>query len=92
LLKGSIGDAWKQSGFFIELYTDGGVLKSRAAFDVDQFVLITSDDENSFPFVVEDGELTLNSARIRTIRGGAWISDNNKMQIDGIQGTIEIYS
>lgn len=92
LLKGSIGDTWKQSGFFIELYTDDGVLKSRAAFDVDQFVLITSDDENSFPFVVEDGELTLNSARIRTIRGGAWISDNNKMQIDGIQGTIEIFS
>ncbi len=92
LLKGSIGDTWKESGFFIELYTDDGVLKSRAAFDVDQFVLITSDDENSFPFVVENGELTLNSARIRTIRGGAWISDNNKMQIDGIQGTIEIYS
>lgn len=92
LLKGAIGDTWKESGFFIELYTDDGVLKSRAAFDVDQFVLITSDDENSFPFVVENGELTLNSARIRTIRGGAWISDNNKMQIDGIQGTIEIYS
>jgi len=92
LLKGSIGDEFKQSGFFVELYTDEGVLKSRAAFDVDQFVLITSDDENAYPFVVEDGELKLNSARIGTIRGGAWISDNNKMQINGIQGTIEIYS
>ncbi|MDM9644460.1 phage tail protein [Rhizobium sp. S163] len=92
LLKGSMGDTWKESGFFIELYTADGVLKSRAAFDVDQFVLLTSDDENSFPFVVENGELTLNSARIRTIRGGAWISDNNKMQINGIQGAIEIFS
>jgi hypothetical protein len=92
LLKGAIGDTWKESGFFIELYTADGVLKSRAAFDVDQFVLLTSDDENSFPFVVENGELTLNSARIRTIRGGAWISDNNKMQINGIQGAIEIFS
>lgn len=92
LLKASIGDEFKESGFFIELYTDAGVLKSRAAFSVDQFVVLTSDDENSFPFVVEDGELTLNTARIKTIRGGAWISDNNKLQIDGIAGTIEVFA
>ncbi|MDP9809346.1 hypothetical protein J2W42_002194 [Rhizobium tibeticum] len=91
LLKGAIGDAWKQSGFFIELYTQGGVLKSRAAFDVDQFVLNTG-GVASLPFVVENGELKMNAARIGTIRGGAWIADNNKLQINGIAGTIEVYS
>lgn len=92
LLKGSIGASWEESGLFMEIYTVDGVLKSRIAFDADQFVVITSDDTSASPFVIENGELTLNSARIGSIRGGDWTSDNGKMKLDGIQGSIEIFS
>jgi hypothetical protein len=69
LLKAELDDEFMESGFFIELYTDEGVLKSRAAFNVGQFV-VTDGGEASYPMVFEDGELKLNIANIGLVNAG----------------------
>ncbi|RVH65338.1 phage tail protein, partial [Sinorhizobium meliloti] len=56
MLRAGTNQSFKVSGFYIELYTQGGVQKSRMAIQVDQF-LVFSGNSGHLPFVFENGEL-----------------------------------
>ncbi|RVE90127.1 phage tail tip fiber protein [Sinorhizobium meliloti] len=91
MLRAGTNQSFKVSGFYIELYTEGGVQKSRMAIQVDQF-LVFSGNSGHFPFVFENGELKLAIANIGTVNAGLLQSLNGKMKIDLNNGTIEIFS
>lgn len=92
MLRASLGDVFKDSGFYIEIYTEGGVLKSRFAVKADQFVIWNGGSNAFLPIVIENGELKLNIANIGLVRSGRILSQNGKMDINLNNGTIEIYS
>ncbi|RVI43241.1 phage tail tip fiber protein [Sinorhizobium medicae] len=91
LLRAGTNQSFKVSGFYVELYTDGGVQKSRMAVQADQF-LVTSGNSHHYPLVFENGELKLAVADIGTVNAGLLQSLNGKMKIDLNNGTIEIFS
>ncbi|MBD9573576.1 phage tail protein [Ensifer sp. ENS08] len=92
MLRATLNDTFKDSGFYIEIYTQGGVLKSRFAVKADQFVVWNGGSNAFLPIVIENGELKLNIANIGLIRSGRLLSQNGKMDINLNNGTIEIYS
>ncbi|MQX97656.1 phage tail protein, partial [Sinorhizobium medicae] len=65
LLRAGTNQSFKVSGFYVELYTEGGVQKSRMAVQADQF-LVTSGNNRHYPLVFENGELKLAVANIGT--------------------------
>lgn len=91
MLRAGTSESFKVSGFFVELYTEGGVQKSRMAVQADQF-LVTSGNSRHYPLVFENGELKLAIANIGTVNAGLLQSLNGKMKIDLNNGTIEILS
>ncbi len=91
LLRAGTSQSFKVSGFYVELYTEGGVQKSRMAVQADQF-LVTSGNNRHHPLVFENGELKLAIANIGTVNAGLLQSLNGKMKIDLNNGTIEIFS
>ncbi|WQO64978.1 phage tail protein [Sinorhizobium medicae] len=91
LLRAGTSQSFKVSGFYVELYTEGGVQKSRMAVQADQF-LVTSGNSRHYPLVFENGELKLAVANIGTVNAGLLQSLNGKMKIDLNNGTIEIFS
>jgi hypothetical protein len=91
MLRAGTNQSFKVSGFYIELYTQGGVQKSRMAIQVDQF-LVFSGNSGHLPFVFENGELKLAIANIGTVNAGLLQSLNGKMKIDLNNGTIEVFS
>ncbi|RVM17642.1 phage tail protein [Sinorhizobium meliloti] len=91
LLRAGTSQSFKVSGFYVELYTEGGVQKSRMAVQADQF-LVTSGNNRHYPMVFENGELKLAIANIGTVNAGLLQSLNGKMKIDLNNGTIEIFS
>ncbi|APO74276.1 hypothetical protein AM571_CH01441 [Rhizobium etli 8C-3] len=90
-LRGSINDVYKESGFYLELYTEGGVQKSRFAVLADQFV-VTDGSISTLPMVFEGGALKLQIANIGTVTAGILQSPNGKMVINLNAGTIEVFS
>ncbi|MDW9444803.1 phage tail protein [Sinorhizobium meliloti] len=91
LLRAGTNQSFKVSGFYVELYTEGGVQKSRMAVQADQF-LVFSGNNRHYPMVFEDGELKLAIANLGTVNAGLLQSLNGKMKIDLNNGTIEIFS
>ncbi|RVL26315.1 phage tail tip fiber protein, partial [Sinorhizobium meliloti] len=91
LLRAGTNQSFKVSGFYVELYTEGGVQKSRMAVQADQF-LVFSGNNRHYPMVFENGELKLAIANIGTVNAGLLQSLNGKMKIDLNNGTIEIFS
>ncbi|MGN7749716.1 phage tail protein [Sinorhizobium sp. 22678] len=91
LLRAGTSQSFKVSGFYVELYTEGGVQKSRMAVQADQF-LVTSGNNRHYPMVFENGALKLAIANIGTVNAGLLQSLNGKMKIDLNNGTIEIFS
>ncbi|TRA97049.1 MULTISPECIES: phage tail protein [Agrobacterium] len=63
MLRAGSGSNYVTSGFFIEIYTEGGVQKSRAALDVDQFV-VTKGGVSLAVFAIVDGIVKILNARI----------------------------
>lgn len=55
LLRAGTSQSFKVSGFYVELYTEGGVQKSRMAVQADQF-LVTSGNNRHYPMVFENGD------------------------------------
>ncbi len=92
MLRATLGAQFKDSGFYIELYTEAGVLKSRFAVKADQFVVWNGGNNAFLPIVIENGELKLNIANIGLVRSGRLLAQNGKMDINLNNGTIEIYS
>ncbi|MEB2845935.1 phage tail protein [Endobacterium cereale] len=77
LIRGSTGVAYKETGFFLELYTELGVQKSRFAVMSDQFI-VTNGVSSALPMVFENGELKLQIANIGTIRAALMISPSGR--------------
>lgn len=77
-LRGSTSDVFKESGFFLELYTVGGIQRSRFAVMADQFI-VTDGSNNTLPMVFEDGVLKLQIANIGTVTAGLIQSSNGKV-------------
>lgn len=92
MLRATLGGQFKDSGFYVELYTESGVLKSRFAVKADQFVVWNGGNNAFLPIVIENGELKLNIANIGLVRSGRLLAQNGKMDINLNNGTIEIYS
>lgn len=82
-------DEFKESGFFLELYTTGGVQKSRFAVMADQFV-VTNGTSGTLPMVFEGGALKLQIANIGTVTAGVLQSANGKMVINLSAGYMSI--
>lgn len=81
-----------QSGLVIEIYNDGGTLKSRVAIQSNQFV-VTDGTNNSSPLVFENSEMVLRVARIGTAYFDQLSSDDGKLVITGgSTAGIEIFS
>ncbi len=89
LVRAGTGGSFIESGFYLEIYTDGGVQRSRFAVNADQFVVLNNGQR---PLVFEGGELKLNVANIGTVRAGYMESLNNKMIVDLNAGRIIIRS
>ncbi|TGR71430.1 phage tail protein [bacterium M00.F.Ca.ET.194.01.1.1] len=63
LLRGGAGQTYKDTGFFLELYTSGGVQRSRMAIKVDQFSV--SDGSAAYAvFAIEGGVVKIINALI----------------------------
>ncbi|MET3602214.1 phage tail protein, partial [Martelella mangrovi] len=89
LIRAGTGGAFRESGFYLEVYTEGGIQRSRFAVNADQFVVLNNGQR---PLVFEGGTLKLNVADIGTVRAGYMESLNNKMIVDLNAGRIIIRS
>jgi hypothetical protein len=65
-IRANTGAAYKDAGFFLELYTTGGVQRSRFAVLADQFV-VTDGATNTLPMVYEGGVLKLQNIRVNSL-------------------------
>ncbi|OWK26581.1 hypothetical protein AJ87_05870 [Rhizobium yanglingense] len=81
MLRGSISGTFKESGMFLELYTQGGVQKSRFAVLADQFV-VTDGSTTTLPMVFENGQLKLAIANIGTVTAGVISFGGGKVVIN----------
>ncbi|MDX0178620.1 phage tail protein [Sinorhizobium meliloti] len=91
MLRAGTDQSFKVSGFFVEIYTEGGVQKSRMAVQSDLFV-VTSGNNRHYPLVYENGVLKLAIADIGTVNSGRLLALNGKMDINLNNGTIEVFS
>ncbi len=92
MLRAGVNDQFKESGFYVEIYTENSVLKSRFAVKADQFVVWNPGSAAYLPFVFENGELRLNVLNAGLIRAGRFLSYNNKVDFNLNAGTLEFYS
>ncbi len=90
VMRASLGDQYKETGQYYEIYTENGVLKSRAATKVDQWV-VTDGVTRNYAMLYQGGVLRLNIADIGTVYAGKMILGGGKLVIDGWYGTIEVW-
>ncbi|WP_457812957.1 phage tail protein [Sinorhizobium meliloti] len=91
LLRAGTSQSFKTSGFFVELYTEGGTQKSRMAVQADLFA-VSSGDDRHYPMVFQNGELVLAIANIGTVNSGRLLALNSKVDFNLNAGTLEFYS
>ncbi|CDZ43201.1 Phage tail fiber protein [Neorhizobium galegae bv. officinalis] len=84
LLKATLEGEFKESGLFLDLYTEDGVLKSRIAAYADQFVIVNGDGEGQQPFVFEAGILKMALAHIVEIISGKISIGKTRIDTNGI--------
>lgn len=89
MIRAGTGGGFVEAGLFLEIYTDGGVQRSRFAINADQTVIMGTGQS---PVLVEGGQLKLNVANIGTVRAGYMESLNSKMIVDLNNGRIVIRS
>lgn len=92
MLRANLNDTFKDSGFYVEIYTESGVLKSRFAVKADQFVVWNPGSSAFLPFVFENGELRLNVLNVGLIRAGRFLSPSGRVDFNLIAETLEFYS
>lgn len=83
-LRVSEGDVWNDSGFYLQLVSAGGSVRSEFAVMADRFVVLNPGNLNSnfLPLVFEGGELKLQIANIGLVRSGRLLSQNGKVDFD----------
>ncbi|MBD9621896.1 phage tail protein [Ensifer sp. ENS06] len=79
--RANIGDAYKEVGQYLEIYTVNGVLKSRSATITDQWVVSDGTTRN-YPMVYEGGVLKLNIADIGTVYAGTMSLGGGKVIVN----------
>lgn len=89
VMRANLGDQYKETGQYYEIYTENGVLKSRTATKTDQWV-VTDGVTRNYAMVYQGGVLRLNIADIGTVYAGKMILGGGKLVIDGLYGTIEV--
>jgi hypothetical protein len=87
-IRGSVGQTFKETGFFLELYNGGA--SSRFAVLADQFV-VTDGASGTLPMVFENGELKLQIANIGTVTTGLLQGNNGKLIINLNAGYMAVY-
>ncbi len=92
MLRANLNDTFKDSGFYVEIYTESSVLKSRFAVKADQFVVWNPGSSAFLPFVFENGELRLNVLNVGLIRAGRFLSPSGRVDFNLIAETLEFYS
>ncbi|MDK4720140.1 phage tail protein [Rhizobium sp. CNPSo 3968] len=92
-LRAGVGDAYIESGMFLEIYTVSGVQKSRFSVLADQFSVLNPDNlgQSFLPVVVEGGVLKAQFANIGTVTAGLINGGPGaKMVIDITNGSITV--
>ncbi|MAU20615.1 MAG: hypothetical protein CMH13_08790 [Martelella sp.] len=79
LLRAGTGSGYHESGLYLEIYTEGGVQRSRFAVNADQFVVLNNGQR---PFLFEGGVLKLNASHIGTIVAGLLLGSSGKTRLD----------
>lgn len=79
LIRAGVGGTFIDAGEFLEIYQDGGTLKSRKAINADQFVVLNTGQR---PFVVEGGQIKANFANIGVIEAGLLRGRSKKTRLD----------
>lgn len=88
-VRATTGGSYLEAGEVLEIYLDGGVLKSRKVTNVQQWVLTNGTDVNPFPVVFEGGIMKLAIADIGTVTAGIIRSPDGKFIITPANGSIE---
>lgn len=91
IIRAGMGEEFEQTGFYVEIYNDGGTLRSRTGFDTEQFVITAGTDRQQV-FSFDDNGAVLDVASVRLLRAGRMLSLNDKMEINLNNGTIVIRS
>lgn len=81
LIRATLNDTFRESGFYVEIYTEGGVLKSRFGVLAEQFV-VSNGTTGFLPMVFENGELKLQIANIGSVRTADINLGNGKVIIN----------
>ncbi|CAD7055493.1 phage tail protein [Pseudorhizobium halotolerans] len=82
LLKAGSTGAFMTTGMLLQLYTQAGVVKSRIAFDTQQFVVTDTAGNASSPLVFENGQLKLNVANIGLVNSAIISLGGGRVRID----------
>lgn len=82
------GEAWRRAGWFINVTKDYGQFMVYA----DQFAVVdpSDPDNTTFPFVVRDGQVYIERARIGQVNFDQLTSNNGKLVITGFGDRAEI--
>lgn len=89
VMRAGLGEAYKEAGQYFEIFNEGGVLKSRSATKVDQW-MVTDGVTRNYAMLYAGGVLKLNIADIGTVYAGKMILGGGKLIIDGFYGSIEV--
>ncbi|MDP9590559.1 UNVERIFIED_ORG: hypothetical protein J2W19_003123 [Shinella zoogloeoides] len=88
-IRGTIGQTYKETGLFLELYTVSGVQRTRLAILADQFV-VTNGTATTLPMVFEGGVLKLQVANIGTVTAGYLTGPSGKFVINLTQDYLSV--
>ncbi|MCO6386245.1 phage tail protein [Aliihoeflea sp. 40Bstr573] len=80
------GDSWSSAAMFIEV--SGG--QSRVVVVAGQFI-ITNGVQDDYPFIFQDGVLTMNATRVNQITAGIIRSPDSRMVINLASGSLDWY-
>lgn len=82
LARATTAEAFVEAGQIIEIYDDGGTVKSRILMTADQFAVLNPSSENVFyPLVFEGGQLKLEVARIGEAIAEKFTTADGKVKI-----------
>lgn len=91
LVRASLNDEYLESGMFIEIYTEGGTLRSRIVNVANQFLVSNGSDIAEPIFAVIDGVVTIINARIDAANIRNLVVDESNI-VPGAVTNYQIYS
>lgn len=82
------GDGWKQAGWFVNV----SPTQSQLVLMADQVAIADTSNPNNttYPFVSQNGEIYMQNVRLATLRFDRLLSNNDKLELNGINAFIRI--